>query len=122
MQFTLVLGGNCYTHQWALVVWIKNTGEGDAGDFVVDANGFLQTIAGLHSGESSSAWFTHFTNPTTAMVDPYNNVVESNENNNQLTQQLPIPTQPPADYYCTPTLTPTWAVPQNFYLPIIVLN
>jgi subtilase family serine protease len=87
-------------------VWFQNIGSADAGPFVVEVNSAQQTVAsGLHAGQTDTLWFPECVYPgeNTAFVDAAFQVTESNENNNQLSQLLPIPTLPPT---CTPTSTP----------------
>jgi hypothetical protein len=109
MGITLETGGDCnYTStQLGVRVWFQNIGSADAGPFVVEVNGAQQTFtSGLHTGQTDTLWFPEYVYPgeNTAFVDASLQVTESNENNNQLSQVLPIPTLPPT---CTPTPTPT---------------
>ena len=109
MGITLETGGDCnYTStQLGVRVWFQNIGSADAGPFVVEVNGAQQTVtSGLHTGQTDTLWFPEYVYPgeNTASVDTSFQVTESNENNNQLSQVLPIPTLPPT---CTPTPTPT---------------
>jgi hypothetical protein len=93
--------------QLGVRVTLANTGTGNAGAFVVNVNGATQTVSGgLAAGQTTSLWFPGYNSgsPNTATVDSTNLVTESNENNNTLSQQLPVPTAPPN---CTPTPTPT---------------
>jgi len=108
MGITLETGGDCnYTStQLGVRVWFQNIGSADAGPFVVEVNSAQQTIAsGLHAGQTDTLWFPEYVYPgeNTAFVDAILQVTESNENNNQLSQLLPIPTLPST---CTPTPTP----------------
>jgi hypothetical protein len=109
MGITLETGGDCnYTStQLGVRVWFQNIGSADAGPFVVEVNGAQQTVtSGLHTGQTDTLWFPEYVYPgeNTAFVDASFQLTESNENNNQLSQFLPIPTLPPT---CTPTPTPT---------------
>jgi hypothetical protein len=109
MGITLETGGDCnYTStQLGVRVWFQNIGSADAGPFVVKVNGAQQTVtSGLHTGQTDTLWFPEYVYPgeNTASVDASFQLTESNENNNQLSQLLPIPTLPPT---CTPTPTPT---------------
>ena len=109
MQITLENGGACnYTStSLGIRVTVANVGQADAGPFAVDVNGGHQATvaAGLTAGATTSVWIGHYLpGQNTATVDAGVQVAESNENNNSLTQQLPIPTLPPT---CTPTVTPT---------------
>ena len=108
MGITLETGGACnYTStQLGVRVWFQNIGSADAGPFVVEVNGAQQTVtSGLHTGQTDTLWFLEYVYPgeNTAFVDATFQVTESNKNNNQLSQFLPIPTLPPT---CTPTPTP----------------
>ena len=108
MGITLETGGDCnYTStQLGVRVWFQNIGSADAGPFVVEVNGAQQTVtSGLHTGQTDTLWFPEYvySGENTAFVDAILQVTESNENNNQLSQLLPIPTLPPT---CTPTSTP----------------
>jgi len=103
-QIELETGGACaYTStQLGVHVWIENAGGADAGPFVVEVNGARQTIAdGLAAGQSMSLWFsgTVYDSETTILLDITSQVREADEENNSLTQMLPIPTLPPT---CTP--------------------
>jgi hypothetical protein len=107
MGITLETGGDCnYTStQLGVRVWFQNIGSADAGPFVVEVNGAQQTFtSGLHTGQTDTLWFPEYVyfGENTAFVDATFQVTESNENNNQLSQVLPIPTLPPT---CTPTAT-----------------
>jgi len=109
MGITLETGGDCnYTStQLGVRVWFQNIGRADAGPFVVEVNGAQQTVtSGLHTGQTDTLWFPEYVYPgeNTASVDASFQVTESNEDNNQLSQVLPIPTLPPT---CTPAPTPT---------------
>jgi plastocyanin len=109
MAIELQTGGDCnYTStQLGVRVWIGNIGNADAGPFVVEVNGAQQTVtSGLAAGQTLSLWFAGYVpfGDNTAIVDATHQVTESNEDNNTLTQMLPIPTLPPT---CTPTRTET---------------
>ncbi len=99
----------CPPTPMGLNVTIANTGNAAAGPFSVTANGGPSTtVAGLAAGASISVWLPSYLSgaPNTATVDSANQVVESNEGNNTLSQMVAIPTPP----YCptaTPTVTPT---------------
>lgn len=92
----------------ALRATVKNIGNADAGPFVTSLGGM--TIPGLAAGQSldvtsSFGYYpSYYNNPgATVTVDPsyYNQVIESNENNNALTMSVPIAP------LCTVTPTPT---------------
>jgi predicted outer membrane repeat protein len=110
MRIELETGGACNfsATNLGLRVWFKNNGNAPAGPFVVDVNGAQQTFAaGLAAGQVGDLWFTGYNYMTTntAWVDTTDQVVESDESNNQLSQMVPVPTLPPT---CTPTgRTPT---------------
>lgn len=111
-QIELETGGDCAysSTQLGVRVWIENTGGADAGPFVVEVNGVSQTIAdGLAAGETRSLWFSGvvYGGENTVLVDATSEVLESNEENNSLSQMLPIPTLPPT---CTP---PPTSLPQQ---------
>ena len=68
-------------------VTVKNQGGAPAGQFAVSFAGDVKTVYGLAAGESSSltfyATFTSSPQTFTAVADPYGQVTESNETNNQ---------------------------------------
>jgi hypothetical protein len=104
-QIELETGGDCaYTStELGVRVWIENAGGGDAGSFVVEVNGALQTVAeGLAAGKSVSLWFPGYYGENTILLDTKLQVDEAQEENNSLSQLLPIPTLPPT---CTPPAT-----------------
>jgi hypothetical protein len=100
----LETGGACdYTStQLGVRVWLKNSGDTSAGPFVVEVNGAPQTVGALAAGDTLSMWFAGYVHDgeNTVAVDAKAQVEESREDNNQLSQRLPIPTLPPA---CTPS-------------------
>ena len=108
MGITLESVDGCYVPpaQLGLRVIISNTGTGQAGPFIVVANGFGQTVeSGLAPGKAATRWITGYVRgENTVTVDATFQVAESNERNNRLIQFLPVPTPPPT---CTPTATPT---------------
>lgn len=109
MGIALETGGACdyLSTQLGVRVWFENAGLADAGPFVVDVNGAQKSVAsGLRAGQTDILWIPKYVYPgeNTALVDAALQVTESNENNNLLSQILPIPTLPPT---CTPTPTPT---------------
>ena len=109
MWIQLETGDDCDYTSTALGVrvWVENIGGGDAFPFVVDVNGSQQDISsGLEASQVISTWLADaytWAAEYTAFVDATFLVEESNEDNNQLTQFLPIPTLPPT---CTPRATP----------------
>jgi hypothetical protein len=105
IRVELETGGACdyVSTQLGTRVWITNNGGGNAGTFVVDVNGVQQTVGGLAAGQTTSLWYAGYAigSPTTVILDPDNQIQESNKDNNTLSQMLPIPTLPPT---CTPPL------------------
>ncbi|OGO53113.1 MAG: hypothetical protein A2148_11390 [Chloroflexi bacterium RBG_16_68_14] len=109
MYIELETGSSCaYTStRLGVRVEIANTGTADAGPFVVEVNGAQQTVEqGLARGQTLSLWFAGyaFSSQQRAFVDATFQVEESNEDNNELVELVPIPTLPAP---CTPTPTPT---------------
>jgi hypothetical protein len=96
----------CQNQPRAQVV-VTNNGSASSGSFIVQLNGgATQTVSGLTAGQSATVYFNLVT-PATAVADATNLITESNESNNSLTAQLPVPSQAPT---CTPTgnvVTPT---------------
>ena len=88
-------------------VVVSNIGSANAGTFVVSFNTQTQTVSGLTAGQSVTLSFNAVSSAT-ATADSTQVIAETNEANNSLTAQLPIPTQA---FTCTPTsgisLTPT---------------
>ncbi len=118
-QIELETGGDCaYTStELGVTVWIENGGAADAGPFVVEVNGAQQTVAdGLAAGKTLSLWFPGAVQDgeNRVILDATLQVRETREENNSLSQRLPIPTLPPT---CTPppaspaTHTPTAPAP-----------
>jgi hypothetical protein len=84
---------------------VVNESEVDAGPFSVEVDGkVIRVENGLSAGVRMKLWFPGHSSHglTTAMVDVYDEIVESDENNNGRSQQLAIPTLPPP---CPPTTT-----------------
>jgi hypothetical protein len=105
MEITLKTGGACTSSSTQLGVrlWIENVGSAPAGPFTVDVNGTKQLVtAGLAPQETTSLWFPGYvtSDKNSAYVDAQLQVEESNEDNNLLSQRLPIPTLVPT---CTPS-------------------
>jgi hypothetical protein len=116
MGITLETGGSCaYTSTTlGMRVHFSNVGAAPAGPFVLDVNGTQRSFGGLPNGQSLSTWLPGsylWPGTNTSIVDATNLVQESNEDNNRLSQFLPIPTLPPT---CTATGTPT---PTGTYTP-----
>jgi hypothetical protein len=104
VKIELDTGGACdYTStQLGVRVWIENLGATGATAFVVDVNGSQQMAsAGLQAGETTTLWFSGYSHgvETTVTVDATLQVQESDEENNVLSQMVPVPTLPPT---CTP--------------------
>lgn len=114
IKIELETGGACNfsSTQLGVRVSIENIGQADAGAFAVDVNGVQQdVIPGLAAGQMTSLWFPGYASgENTVIVDAAAQVQESDENNNTVSQMVPIPTLPPT---CTPpppdapTPTPT---------------
>jgi hypothetical protein len=109
VRIELETGGACdyTTTQLGTRIVLENAGEADAGPFVVDVNGSQQSVdAGLAAGQTVSLWIAGYSygGETTITVDAASQVEESNEENNFLSQMVPIPTLPPT---CTPPPTET---------------
>lgn len=114
MRIELQSGGACNftSTNLGVRVWFQNVGDADAGPFVVEINDVQQPFsAGLAAGETGSLWLQGYNGgKNSAFVDVTNKVTESNEDNNQRSEPVPIPTLPvpctptPSG---TPTITPT---------------
>jgi hypothetical protein len=92
---------------FGLFVRVINQGSGAAGSFDVNANGYVQTVAGLDAGQNIQLFFagaSSWPNDTNVTVDYTNLVFEANEGNNTFSGPVAAPTQPVT---CTPTATPT---------------
>ncbi len=93
-------------------VVIRNMGSADAGSFVVRVNGLQQSVTSLGQGQELTLFFVGFLGQggeteTTAIVDATFQVKESDEENNQLTRFVYIPTFTPPPPCATSTPTPT---------------
>lgn len=108
MGIELETGSSCSYTSTALGVRVTvfNNGDVAAGPFFVAVNGQQKRIdSGLGVKAAATVWIaTSVSGQVTADVDATNLIAESNENNNSLTQFLPVPTLPPT---CTPTSAPT---------------
>ena len=109
MTIELETGGSCAfsAPDLGMRVQFSNSGTAPAGPFVLDVNGNQRSFSGLPGGESLTTWLAgSFIWPgmNTSIVDATNLVQESNEDNNRLSEIVPIPTLPPT---CTATGTPT---------------
>jgi hypothetical protein len=119
-QIELESGGGCdyASTQLGIRVWIQNAGGADAGPFVVEVNGVPQSVAsGLAAGQDTSLWFPGYAQAgeNTVRMDATDQVQESNEGNNLVSQMLPIPTLPPT---CTPPPVTLAESPPTKALPI----
>jgi hypothetical protein len=104
IRIELETGGACDFVSTALGVrvWIENAGPGDAGPFAVGVNGAQQVVPdGLAAGQTVSLWFEGYDQggENVVVVDATSQVEESDEDNNRLSQRVPVPTLPPT---CTP--------------------
>src|SRR5690554_471413 len=87
-----------------LRIWIENQGQAPADPFIVEVNDELHPVQDiLMPGESISLWFSGFRDENHVRIDSTSLIEESNEQNNQMTRRLPIPTLPVA---CLPEPTP----------------
>ncbi len=92
--------------QLGVRVWIENASSADAGPFAVEVNGVQQTVEdGLAAGQTVSLWFQGTADgENTVLLDVAAQIREADEENNSLSQRLPIPTLPPT---CTPPASAT---------------
>ena len=98
------------TYRYRIVVY--NQGTGDASNFTVNAFGTMRNISILKAGQSVD--ITDIVKQSsTIVVDFYDDIKESNENNNLYTGYIPNPTAPAT---CTPTRTVT-ATPKPAVAP-----
>lgn len=108
MAIELETGSSCSYTSTTLGVrmTVFNNGDVAAGPFFVTVNGQQKRIdSGLGVKAAITVWIaTSVSGQVTATVDATNLIAESNENNNSLTQFMPVPTLPPT---CTPTSEPT---------------
>ena len=102
-QIELQTGGSCDYASTALgiTVWIENLGSADASSFAVEANGIRQMVPeGLAAGQTTTVWFEGYVSgENIVLVDAADEIREVREDNNSLSQRLPVPTLPPT---CTP--------------------
>ena len=118
-QIALETGNSCdyASTTLGIMVWVENVGNADADPFVVEANGIRQMVAeGLEAGQTITIWFAGYVpdGENIILVDAASQVEEIREDNNALSQRLPVPTLPPT---CTPAsqdsaVTPTQATPE----------
>ena len=84
-------------------ITVYNQGTGDANNFTVNAFGTMRSISMLKAGQST-VLVDIVKQSSTIMADFYDEVQESNENNNAYIGNLITPTAPVT---CTPTKAPT---------------
>jgi WD40 repeat protein len=95
----------------ALLVTVRNQGDGDANRFIVEANRARNTIQdGLPAGGELSIQFDDYQPDSRVAIDSNYRVTESDETNNELTVYLPLPTLP-ASCFVTPTPELTYQEP-----------
>jgi WD40 repeat protein len=83
-------------------ITIENAGAGGAGPFAVKLNDTLQNvIEGLQAGEERELIFSDINTENDIFVDALQKVVESNEDNNQVSKSFALPSLSPE---CLPTL------------------
>ncbi|MFC2030314.1 DUF5107 domain-containing protein [Chloroflexota bacterium] len=110
VKIELETGGACdYTStQLGTRIVIENAGDGAAKPFELVVNGSRQVVSdGLAGGGTTSLWSAGYSagSETVVLVDSVLQVEEVNEDNNQYTQMVPIPTLP------APCEAPTRAPP-----------
>ncbi|MFK7804999.1 MAG: PQQ-dependent sugar dehydrogenase [Anaerolineae bacterium] len=99
-------GVTCLDENFALAssIWISNIGSIPAGPFDVFVNGETLSFEGeLFPGDRKELQVGGYDSSPDILVDPNNQIPESNEDNNAFAQQLPELTPPPR---CTPTAEP----------------
>ena len=107
IKIELESGGACNysSTSLGLRVRVENLGGGQAGPFIVEANGSQQiAVPGLEPAQTVMLWFRGYLSQNTVSVDATDQVKESDETNNTFAGIVPIPTLPPT---CTPTSVPT---------------
>ena len=103
LAFQPEMGEPCYDEKNRLGVHliVVNLGPVDAGPFSVNLNGEGQNVeSGLPAGGSLSLWFPGYSEENVVILDPNNQVLESDEDNNHVLKMMAIPTLPPS---CFPT-------------------
>ena len=108
MQIELETGSSCNyaSTQFGVRVTVHNIGDGDAGLFAVEVNGAQQTVTtGIAKGASQTLWFPGYvmSGNNVVTIDEAQQVIESNEDNNTLSQMVSMPALPPT---CTPIAPP----------------
>jgi hypothetical protein len=118
LAISLETGSACnYTStQLGVRVAVYNDGNANAGPFQVSVNGTPRPVAaGLPAGQTTAVWAGGYVSGpslNSGAADSAQQVAESDETNNTLSQVLPIPTLPPT---CTPPPPPL----QRVFLPLI---
>mgnify|MGYP001472130099 CR=1 FL=1 len=107
LAISLETGSDCgYTStQLGVQAVIANVGSSGAGPFQVAVNGTPVGVpGGLPAGQTTAVWAGGYAWPdtNTGLADSEDQVLESNEGNNLLSQMLSVPTLPPT---CTPVPT-----------------
>ncbi len=113
-KIELETGGACdySSTNLGVRVWIENQGSADADPFVVEANGIQQMVAdGLQIGQTVTVWFAGYSpnGENVVLIDASNQIQETREDNNTLSQRLPVPTLPPT---CTPPAASASTTPE----------
>jgi hypothetical protein len=106
-----------------LRICVRNQGAAPAGAFGILAGGCISPseelrLTGLGAGSDACLETSRAISGVTCnvVVDPYNEVIESDETNNTWSGPIPMLTPPPI---CTATPTPTSA-PGNAWLPLLL--
>jgi len=108
--------------QWlGVVVEVGNAGTWESGPFLVEVNGAVQAVRGLHTNQYVNLWFPGYQiGENVAIVDPVNQVMEvmepGGEADNTLrgvlaTHTRPMPVTCTPDPHTTPTPRPDLAIP-----------
>lgn len=97
---------------------VHNMGNTAAGTFSVSVNGTQYGVTGLGAGQSVTITVP-LVSPITAVADSTSVIAETNEGNNSLTVNLPLPSQAPT---CTPTPTITRTPTGPGLLPDLVIS
>jgi len=83
------------TNLWTYVQ-IENRGKASASSFIIDVNGMTKQIeAGLGAGKVINIAFPFYQSQTVVFIDALNQVFESDENNNKVSEYLPTPALSP---------------------------
>lgn len=97
----------CLNNGYELIssIWIMNLGSSPAGPFEILINGTMARFEGeIFPGDRGKVEVAGYDTQPDIVVDPNNLIIESDENNNTYTQQLPQLTPPPT---CTTVPEPT---------------